>query len=85
MKLGYVKYPDAKFWTVHDEHGSVAKQVKTEELARIFAASPELLDALKRSYLQIIEFLNEGDFKREIVFDAGYIVDAIARAEGGRR
>lgn len=50
--------------------------------ARLIAAAPDLLAALDRAYLQIIEFLNEGDFKRNIEFDAGYIVDAIAKAEG---
>lgn len=50
--------------------------------ARLIAASPELLEALKRAYQQCIEFLNEGGFRRKLEWDAGYIVDAIAKAEG---
>lgn len=50
--------------------------------ANLIAAAPDLLQALKKSYIQILELMNEGDFKRTIEFDAGYIIDAIAKAEG---
>lgn|SRR3990167_10364305 len=36
------------------------------------------LIALERCYSDAIHFLNEGDFKRHVEWDAGYIVDAIA-------
>lgn len=52
--------------------------------ARIRAAAPELLAALDQAYLDILTFLNEGDFKRDVEWDAGYIVDAIAKAKGGK-
>lgn len=45
-------------------------------------AAPELLKALDDAHLQIISLLNEGDFKRHVVLDLGYIVDAIAKAKG---
>jgi hypothetical protein len=45
MKLGWTKYHDAKFWTVYDDKGSVATKVKTEELAKLFAAAAEMLNA----------------------------------------
>lgn len=48
----------------------------------IIQAAPELLEALKLARIQIIELLNEGDFKRSIELDLGYIVDAVAKAEG---
>lgn len=41
-----------------------------------------LLDALERAYLDALYFLNDGDFKRCVEWDAGYIVDAIAKAKG---
>jgi hypothetical protein len=50
--------------------------------ARLISAAPDLLAALERAYLQIAAFLNEGDFKRHVVFDAGYIVDALDKAKG---
>lgn len=85
MKLGWTKYPDAKFWTVYDETAgsAVASKVKSEQLARLFAAAPELFEALDRAHLEIIKLLNDGDFKRHVVLDIGYIVDAIEKAKGG--
>jgi hypothetical protein len=50
--------------------------------AHLIAASPDLLEALEKAYGQILEFLNEGDFKREVNWDAGYIVDAVKKAKG---
>ena len=54
----------------------------TKEQATLMAAAPELLDALDKAYTQILEFLNEGEFKQEVVWDAGYIIDALAKAKG---
>jgi hypothetical protein len=51
----------------------------------LIAAAPDLLAALDKAYLQIIELLNEGDFKREVTFDAGYIIDALTKAKGGAK
>ena len=48
----------------------------------VFSAAPDLLKALDRAHLQIIELLNEGDFKRKVELDLGYIVDAVAKANG---
>lgn len=56
--------------------------VEAQANAHLISAAPELLNALEKAYLQILEFLNEGNFKREVVFDAGYIVEAIAKAKG---
>jgi len=50
--------------------------------AHLVSAAPDLLLALEQAHLDIITFLNEGDFKRHVVWDAGYIVDAIAKARG---
>jgi parvulin-like peptidyl-prolyl isomerase len=48
----------------------------------LIAAAPELYEALERAYVDAIRFLNEGDFKRHVEWDAGYIVDALAKARG---
>lgn len=45
----------------------------------------ELVEALDRAYLDAITFLNEGDFKRKVEWDAGYIVDALSKAKGGSK
>jgi hypothetical protein len=46
------------------------------------AAAPDLLAALEQAYSDICRFLNEGDFKTDVEWDAGYIVDALAKAKG---
>lgn len=38
-----------------------------------------LQKALDRAYSDIIWFINYGDFKEEIEWDAGYIIDALPR------
>jgi hypothetical protein len=53
-----------------------------EDPADLRKQRDELLEALKRAYYDAIRFLNDGDFKTNIEWDAGYIVDAIAKAEG---
>jgi hypothetical protein len=62
----------------------VARNARDDDRANaaLIASAPELLSALKRAYKQCIEFLNEGDFRRNVEWDAGYIVDAINKAEG---
>lgn len=40
----------------------------------------QLVEALDHAYLDACTFLNEGDFKRKVVWDAGYIVDALDKA-----
>lgn len=54
----------------------------TLEEFKLAAAAPEMLKALKQAHLDIVTFLNEGDFKRRVVWDASYIVDVIEKAEG---
>jgi hypothetical protein len=44
-------------------------------------AAPQLLKALEDAHLEIISLLNEGDFKRHVVLDLGYIVEAVAAAK----
>lgn len=61
------KYADALLTALSQEHKSV---------------NQEMLEALDRAHLQIIHLLNEGDFRRKVELDLGYIVDAIAKAEG---
>lgn len=39
----------------------------------------ELARALEQAYADATMFLNEGDFKRHVVWDAGYIVDLLAK------
>lgn len=51
-----------------------------KKTARLIAAAPDLLAALDLAYLDIINFLNDGDFKKKVEWDAGYIVDALAKA-----
>lgn len=70
---------------VVNSHLTLIAKVKNETDARLIAAAPELLKALEKAYLQILEFLNEGDFKREVKWNAGYIIDAIAKAKGGQK
>lgn len=50
--------------------------------ARLIATAPDLLEALDQAYTKIIELLNEGDFKRKMVFDATYIVKTLEKARG---
>lgn len=50
--------------------------------AHLIAAAPNLLKALEQAYEDAIRFLNEGDFKKKVEWNAGYIVDAIAKARG---
>lgn len=38
-----------------------------------------LENALERAYFDIIYFINEGDFKRYIEWDASYIIDLLPR------
>lgn len=45
----------------------------------------QLIDALDRAYLDAVTFLNEGDFKRKVVWDAGYIIDVLDKAKGIKR
>lgn len=40
----------------------------------------ELVAALDKAYSKIIELMNEGHFGKKVVFDAGFIVDALAKA-----
>jgi len=59
----------------------------------LYAAAPELLEALKKAYSDATHFLNYGNFKDanfstanascvdgSVEWNAGYIVDAIAKA-----
>ena len=51
---------------------------RDEEVKRLNDLAAKALIALERCYSDAIHFLNEGDFKRHVEWDAGYIVDAIA-------
>lgn len=55
---------------------------ETRANAALIASAPELLAALEKCYEDAIRFLNEGDFKKKVKWDAGYIVDAIKKARG---
>lgn len=48
QQLGWTKYPDANFWTVYADTQAVASKVKTEELAKLFAAAPDLARVLAK-------------------------------------
>lgn len=66
---------DSHYWAM-----LVQSEKKTD--ACLISAAPDLLAALERAYLDASTFLNEGDFKRKVEWNAGYIVDAIAKAKG---
>lgn len=53
-----------------------------EANAHLISAAPDLLAALDRVYLEILQFLNEENFNRTVIWDAGYIVEALAKARG---
>lgn len=51
-----------------------------EKNAQLVLASEDLAEALNKAYNDIIWFLNYGDFKQKIVWDAGYILSALEKA-----
>lgn len=55
---------------------------KLKQWIAVRRAGPELLEALDQAHSEILWLLNYGDFKRKVVLDLGYIVDAKAKAKG---
>lgn len=45
-------------------------------------AAPDLYIALKRAYSDILNIINEGEFKEGIEWNSGYIEDALKKARG---
>lgn len=62
---------------------SAQNLAEAEANAHLFAASKDLYEALDSAHLLIIRLLNEGDFKKHVTLDLGFIVDALDKAKGG--
>ena len=50
--------------------------------ASLISAAPDLYAALNKSYLDILNIINEGEFKEGIEWNSGYIEDALKKARG---
>lgn len=56
------------------------KKFTDKEKLRYYRLKTKALQhALDRAYSDIVYFLNEGDFKRDIEWDAGYIIDLLPK------
>lgn len=79
-----------------DVHGDQLIDGKSGVLARVLltgddfsnanghliAAAPDLYAALNKAYLDILNIINEGEFKEGIEWNSGYIEDALKKARG---
>lgn len=54
----------------------------SKEDAQLIAASPDLYNALNKAYLDILNIINEGEFKEGIHWNSSYIEDALKKARG---
>jgi hypothetical protein len=50
--------------------------------ANLISAAPDLYKALDKAYLDILNIINEGEFKEGIEWNSGYIEDALKKARG---
>lgn len=80
-----------KFWVSRNEKGYVVGQGNKEiaqlgpedkNLAVLFASAPELKIALEKALDDATKFLNEGDFKKDVTWDSGYILDTLNKVRG---
>lgn len=53
---------------------------RKQQIKHLKKANALLIEALERAYGDALSFLNYGDFKKRVVWDAGYIEDALAFA-----
>lgn len=72
-------------WLILDANGEFLAVANGADVAELIFKRvnlhDELVEALDKAYLQIIEFLNEGNFNRLIEFNADYIVDVLTKAK----